>query len=50
MKKFLCFIGILILLVVLVFGVGLISYSQEDDTTKTNIIDKAIYGITSIFE
>ena len=50
MKKFLCVIGILILLVVLVFGVGLISYSRKDDTTQTNIVDKAIYGIMNIFD
>ncbi len=50
MKKFLCILGILILLVVLVFGVGLVSYSRKNDTTKTNIIDKAIYGITNIFK
>ena len=50
MKKILCILGILILLVVLVFGVGLISYSRKDDTTKTNIIDKSIYGITNILK
>ena len=50
MRRFLCVLGILILLVVLVFGVGLISYSKKDDTTKTHIVDKAIYGIVHIFK
>ncbi len=50
MKKVLCILGILILLVVLVFGVGLVSYSRKNDITKRNIIDKSIYGITNIFK
>ena len=50
MKKFLCVLGILILLALMVIGVGLILYSRTNDITQTKVIDKAIYGITSIFE
>lgn len=50
MKKFLCFIGIILLLALMLVGIGLISYSRNNNSDNSNnLVIKSVIGIKSIF-